>query len=217
MLGIWLGFFAGAIHVIAGPDHLAAIAPLSARKGRGVALGFRWGLGHSGGVLLVGLLALVFRDLFPLEALSAWSERIVGVTLVAIGLWGIHVLKQDRLHAHEHEHGTVKHVHPHVHLQGSNDSAHRHSHAAWLIGVLHGFAGSSHLFGVLPAIAMPTVLEAGLYLFSFGVGTIVAMTLFAAGIGRISRGPVFSRFGQPAVFGLCSVAAVACGTYWIFA
>ncbi|MFT6618367.1 MAG: sulfite exporter TauE/SafE [Limisphaerales bacterium] len=217
MLSVWLGFFAGAIHVVAGPDHLAAIAPLSAREGRGAALGFRWGIGHSGGVLLVGLLALIFRDLFPLEALSEWSERIVGVTLVAIGLWGIHVLKQNRIHAHEHAHGAVKHVHPHVHFQDRDRSVHRHSHAAWLIGVLHGFAGSSHLFGVLPAIAMPTVWQAGLYLLSFGVGTIAAMTLFASGIGRISRVPLFSRFGPHAMFGLCSVAAVACGTYWIFA
>lgn len=48
--------------------------------------GFSWGLGHTGGVWLVGLLAVLLRDSLPLEGLSAWSARVVGVMLIGIGI-----------------------------------------------------------------------------------------------------------------------------------
>ncbi|MBG88842.1 MAG: High-affinity nickel transporter [Verrucomicrobiales bacterium] len=212
MLGAWLGFLAGTIHVVSGPDHLAAVAPLSAREGEGARLGFRWGVGHSLGVAMVGLIALAFRDLIPIESFSGWSEVIVGVMLVAMGLWGLRIIQRGRVHHHEHEHGAVKHAHPHCHLQGG---AHTHSHAAWLIGVLHGFAGSAHFCAVLPAIAMPTRLDSVLFLVAYGVGTIASMTLFAAGVGRMTRSRWIEPFGPNAVFGVCSLAALVCGTYWL--
>lgn len=51
------------------------------------------------------------------------------------------------------------------------------------MGILHGVAGSSHFFGVLPALALPTTSAALLYIGAFGVGTVVAMTAFAAAVG----------------------------------
>jgi len=84
------GLSAGAIHVLAGPDHLAAVAPLAAdRHRRPWTAGMLWGLGHAGGVLLVGIAALVLREVLPLERLSASSERLVGLVLIGIGVWGI--------------------------------------------------------------------------------------------------------------------------------
>jgi hypothetical protein len=45
--GIGMGF----LHVLTGPDHLSALATLSANVGNGKAfsLGVRWGVGHSTG------------------------------------------------------------------------------------------------------------------------------------------------------------------------
>src|SRR5882672_577523 len=89
------GLFAGLLHVWSGPDHLAAVAPLSAEWTRTASrrrpswmVGVRWGLGHSSGVMLIGLLSLIFREAFPLNSLSSISERLVGVVLIVIGLWG---------------------------------------------------------------------------------------------------------------------------------
>jgi high-affinity nickel permease len=60
------GLVAGTVHVVSGPDHLAAIAPLSAEGKTGSwRIGFRWGLGHSSGVLLVGLISLLLREVLP--------------------------------------------------------------------------------------------------------------------------------------------------------
>ncbi|MCK5447261.1 MAG: nickel transporter, partial [Gemmatimonadetes bacterium] len=104
MIGaIIAGLSAGAIHVLAGPDHLAAVAPLAAdREERPWTAGLLWGLGHAGGVLVVGLAALLLREVLPVERLSGWSERLVGLVLIAIGVWAIRQATRQRVHVHEH-------------------------------------------------------------------------------------------------------------------
>jgi len=90
MIAAFTGLIAGAVHVWSGPDHLAAIAPLAARRRQAAwSPGLRWGFGHSAGVALVGLLSLWLRDLLPLDLLSTWGERLVGVMLFGIGLWAL--------------------------------------------------------------------------------------------------------------------------------
>src|SRR5690349_7374913 len=162
------GFVAGTIHVWSGPDHLAAIAPLAARKkqGRGWLPGAKWGVGHSAGVAVVGLLSLWLRDLLPLNLLSTWGERMVGVMLFGIGLWALR--KALTIHAHEHDHHGDRHLHLHAHdrrVGHDKTEAHEHhTHAAFGIGLLHGLAGSSHFLGVLPILALPTRQQALGYL-----------------------------------------------------
>ena len=65
-----------------------------------------------------------------------------------------------------------------------------HAHASFCMGVLHGVAGSSHFFGVLPALALPTRARRFIYIGAFGVGTVAAMTAFAAAVGLLGvHGP----------------------------
>src|SRR5690349_8014516 len=141
------GLAMGFMHVLSGPDHLAAVAPLSVGKRRaGWQIGFRWGIGHAAGVLLVGLLSLWLRELLPLNSLSFVAERIVGITLIGIGFWGLRKALRNHWHTHEHTHDGQTHAHLHVHGSGTAHSpgeprTHRHTHAALLIGTLHGFAG----------------------------------------------------------------------------
>src|SRR5437762_425481 len=114
MFAIVTGLIAGIIHVGSGPDHLAAIAPLAARKPKQSWIpGVRWGVGHSAGVAVIGLLSLWLRDLLPVNLLSAWGERLVGLMLLGIGAWGLR--KALRIHAHEHEHHGERHLHMHAH------------------------------------------------------------------------------------------------------
>jgi sulfite exporter TauE/SafE len=222
MIALLTGFVAGLGHVFTGPDHLAAVAPLAV-EGRVDAwkAGLRWGLGHTSGVLVVGALALLLRGVLNVAAISSWSERLVGVVLIGIGLWGFRTAFKKRLHVHDHAHGGQTHVHVHVHDSGSahkpvEPKPHVHTHTAFAVGTLHGLAGSSHFLGILPALALPSRLEAYSYLGAFGVGTVFAMVAFAFSIGMISHGR--SGRGIRAYQGLmygCSVAAVAVGLYWL--
>jgi sulfite exporter TauE/SafE len=186
------GLLAGLLHVFSGPDHLAALAPLSlAARRRAWIVGMRWGLGHSTGVIAVAALAFGLRRLVNLESLEGWGERLVGATLILLGLWGLRTLFRNRLHVHSHEHEGERHAHVHVHAPGEDHAAaeaHVHGHAAFWVGTLHGLAGTAHLLGVLPALALPTWRHATGYLATFAAGTILAMTVFAGAMGFLSPG-----------------------------
>jgi ABC-type nickel/cobalt efflux system permease component RcnA len=228
MLAPIAGFIAGLHHVVTGPDHLAAVAPLAvhdrAAAWRG---GLSWALGHAGGAGIIALVAIALREITPINAdqLSGWSERLVGVVLVGIGLWGLRKTVSHRIHAHVHEHDGHRHVHVHAH--GASDAhapdsptptaPHRHGHAALAVGTLHGMAGGSHLLGVLPALALNTT-QAVLYLLAYGLGTVAAMVSFTAVLGLASR-----RAGHAgvhwirALMSASSVAAILIGIYWLAA
>jgi ABC-type nickel/cobalt efflux system permease component RcnA len=222
------GLSAGAIHVLAGPDHLAAVAPLAAdRDERPWAAGLLWGLGHAGGVVVVGLAALLLREVLPVEQLSAWSERLVGLVLVAIGVWGIRQALRQRVHVHEHRHDGHRHAHVHVHpVTTDHEAPHAHgaaaahlhvqARAAFSVGILHGLAGSAHFLGILPALAFALRSEAVAYVAAFAAGTVAAMTLFAALIGWMAKR--FARGGANLYRGLLfafGAAAIAVGVVWM--
>lgn len=214
------GLLAGTVHVLSGPDHLAAVGPLAARgRGRGWLAGVRWGLGHALGVAVVGAFALLLRDVLPLDALSAFGERMVGVVLIGIGLWGLRSALERRVHLHEHEHDGLRHAHVHLHgrtVAHSEPGAHAHGHAAFAVGSLHGFAGSSHLFGVLPALALPARSDAVEYLAAFALGSVVAMGGFALVIGWVAgRLEAFGSVAYRRLVSACSAAAIVVGAFWI--
>ena len=87
------------VHVLTGPDHLSALATLSAVSDPWTAffLGARWGMGHSTGLLLVGLV-LIVRDstrdendsetIDVPDALSHFFESIVGFFMIFLGIYG---------------------------------------------------------------------------------------------------------------------------------
>jgi hypothetical protein len=213
MLTAITGALAGLFHVLSGPDHLAAVAPLAAADGRrGWFAGWTWGLGHASGVVVVAVIGILLRDMLPpLPVISAWSERLVGAALVAIGLWALR--RSARIGPHAHAHGAV--AHDHVHVQAGPPWMRRlgHAHASFYMGILHGVAGSSHFLGVLPALALPTRSAALLYITAFGVGTVAAMTLFAAAVGsaRLHARPRAHRLMMRSAAAL----AIAVGGWWI--
>lgn len=222
------GASAGLIHVLSGPDHLAAIAPLASDgRRRFWTTGALWGLGHSSGVLLVGLLALAFRSWLPIDTFSSWSERLVGIVLIGIGLWGLRRALSTRVHSHAHTHGGLTHDHVHAHAdhthpasaQGhAHAAAHTHTHTAFAVGILHGFAGSSHFLGVLPALGLPDLSSSLAYLGGFGVGTVAGMSLFASAMGLVAsrahhHGPRATRW----LLSASSAAAVMVGVFWLVA
>jgi hypothetical protein len=203
MILVLAGLIAGFVHVLSGPDHLAAMAPYAIeRRARAWRMGVRWGLGHSAGVLGVGLLALMLRDALPVEAISAWGERCVGLVLIGIGVWGLRkAMAATRADTDRHDHKQRPQV---------------HGRAAFGVGTVHGLAGSSHVLGIAPALVLPSDEAAAAYLILFGVGSVVAMGLFSSLIGWIAARPAASGLTtQSALLGLCSVLALSLGGFWL--
>jgi len=215
MLTLVTGLLAGFFHVLSGPDHLAAVAPLAvADRERSWIAGWTWGIGHASGVVAVALLAVLLRSILPpIEMISAWSERLVGVALIGIGIWALR--RTMRVRPARHVHGT--HTHDHLHVQAGPAWMRRlgHAHASFCLGVLHGIAGSSHFFGVLPALALPTLGASLLYIGAFGAGTVGAMTAFAAAVGfgslRVRNGAAAQRVMMAAA----ATLAIVVGGVWI--
>jgi hypothetical protein len=217
MLTLVTGTLAGLFHVLAGPDHLAAVAPLAmAHRRRAWLAGWTWGIGHAAGVVFVAVLAVLLRDLLPpIGAISAWSERLVGVALIAIGIWALR--RSMRIEPAPHVHGAV--AHDHLHVQAGPRWMRRlgHAHASFCMGVLHGLAGSSHFFGVLPALALPTRAASLSYIGAFGLGSVAAMTLFAALIGSAGARTRQGAFAHRALMAAAAVMALSVGSWWLLA
>jgi hypothetical protein len=227
LIVITAGLVAGIVHVLSGPDHLAAVAPLSASTGPGRwRAGLTWGIGHTGGVLVVGVLALLLRGVLPIDEISSWSERIVGLALVGVGVWTARLALRTRVHTHAHTHGTRPHVHVHVHRAAPDAHRpapappvpHAHTHASFGFGILHGLAGSSHVLGIVPALALPTRSASVAYLLAYGAGNIAGMTAFSSAIGyAAARAEGLGTSLYRGLLATCSVVAIAVGVFWLAA
>lgn len=211
MLTLVSGALAGVVHVLSGPDHLAAVAPLAiADRRRGWLTGLTWGIGHTAGVVTVAMLAVLLRDVLPpIDLISAWSERLVGAALIAVGFWALRAGLRIRSAAHVH--GPLTHAH--VHVQGRPGITRRigHAHTSFLMGILHGVAGSSHFLGVLPALALPTRAAALVYIAAFGAASIASMASVGAALGAAPGPRARGAF-------MLSAAALAfiVGGAWLF-
>jgi hypothetical protein len=208
---------AGFVHVLCGPDHLAAVAPyVVGRKSGGWRIGFRWGLGHVAGVFGVGALALMSRHAFPVETVSTWGERLVGIVLLGIGIRGLSVALARRLENDEDPELVAWRPDHGVDQPSGSTRSNVPGRAALGVGTLHGLAGSSHLLGILPALALPSETAAVIYLLVFGVGSVTAMAVFAALVGWITTRRVAGSVpAQMVLLGICSLVAIAVGCYWI--
>jgi len=234
MIQLISGIIASSLHVLTGPDHLAAVTPLaieSKKKSWGV--GLFWGFGHIAGMLLIGMLFLVFKEFIPIEAISHYSEQIVGLVLVGIGAWAIYKVFNTKIPQHKHPHYHPEpephvhiHAHPHQndHVHGP-ENGHTHSHrkvirqnnmAALGVGTLHGFAGVSHLVLLLPTLALPSPSDSILYLSGFAIGTLAAMITYAATLGYI--GQRSSKVANPRIFRtvrfIGGLIAIGIGIFW---
>ena len=220
---------ASMLHVITGPDHLAAVTPFAIEtKRKAWKIGLSWGLGHLAGMLGIGILFALFKELIPVELISDYSEQLVGFVLLGIGAWALFKLfKKEKRHAHLHVHseqGPAIHKHPHDH---SHEASHHHHHpktlhqtnfASFSIGLLHGLAGISHFLLFLPVLSFEDNWDAASYIGGFGAGIILAMTLYTFVIGKVAS---LSKNGHNEVFfkGIRfsgGLFAIIIGVYWIF-
>ena len=177
-------------------DHVVAVSTIvSQHKSvwRSAVVGALWGAGHTAALLVVGAMVLGLRVAIP-ERVSGWLEFAVALMIIALGasaLWRV-LRKSTEVHVHEHIHDGNIHKHVHFH---ERDTRHQpasrvvHSHAVArvglkpvLIGTMHGLAGS----GALTLLVLTQISSAWiglLYLFIFGLGSIVGMLLMSGLIG----------------------------------
>lgn len=232
MLIFLSGFFASVAHVVTGPDHMAAVTPLAidSRK-RSWQVGLAWGIGHTTGMLLLGLLFIFLKELLPVEAISRHSDKIIGLMLILVGIWAI-----ARLYVH-HSHGKIPHTHFHTHPflyahihSHSHDEipTHEHEHppqasagkivlTALLIGTIHGLAGFSHLLALLPSLALPSVMDSVIYISAFAIGTILTMMGFAFTMGFVAHRTFIANREKllKALTLTGGLAAIIIGILWI--
>jgi high-affinity nickel-transport protein len=89
-------------------DHFAAISDITAVQHNwrsGLRLGMTYALGHAFTVVTLGILVLELHLGLP-EGLDHWTERLIGLTLIVLGIGVVAgILRKD---AHGHSHGRIE-------------------------------------------------------------------------------------------------------------
>lgn len=182
----WTGLVAGVLHTLTGPDHLAALAPLSIgrTKMESAAVGALWGCGHDAGQVIFGILFLLLKDRLHIELLRSWGARVVGMTLLVIGVTGIKEASEIpapcvALEGADHQAGVLDSSSP------MKSGKRKFGFATFATGIVHGLQPDALLM-ILPALALPSRVAGAAFLCMFLVGTIVAMGSYTAFIGSCS-------------------------------
>ncbi|KAK7312263.1 hypothetical protein VNO77_36013 [Canavalia gladiata] len=183
----WTGFFAGCLHTLSGPDHLAALAPLSIGRSRmeSAAVGALWGCGHDAGQVIFGLIFLLLKDRLHIEVIRTWGTRVVGLTLLVIGAMGIKEASEVPTPCVALENGECD-----VSVYESHETPivgkKKIGFATFATGIVHGLQPDA-LMMVLPALALPSRLAGAAFLIMFLFGTVVAMGSYTVFIGSCSQ------------------------------
>jgi ABC-type nickel/cobalt efflux system permease component RcnA len=224
---LFAGIIAAMLHVLAGPDHLAAVTPFAIESKKSAwKVGLFWGIGHLLGMLSIGVLFLFFKELIPIEKISLHSEQFVGVILIGLALWiFFKIFKEEKTHKHTHVHSNgnpMIHEHPHIH---SSEKTHHHQHpnlkqgniASLTVGFVHGLAGVAHFLLFLPVLGFTSNFDSIKYIIGFAIGTLIAMISFAMIVGQVAA---FSKKDHNATFfkGIrlaSGLFAFVIGVYWV--
>lgn len=217
------GVFAGALHAVAGPDHLAALLPkcCGQRWYRAGRVGALWGMGHGVSATIIGVVAFALKNRLKnnmgpgltklLSGLSHGTEVAVGLSLIVIGFMGIR-------EAREWKEEIVDGNQPQSLSAAAADVGVKDTQKRAVIfnGLLHGFSwdGAPSL---APAIAVATWSGNLAFLSAYAVGTMGAMALVTTLIGEGTRraGEVFDRPDIPQKLSFfSSLLAIAIGAIW---
>ncbi|KAH8498105.1 hypothetical protein Peur_073325 [Populus x canadensis] len=184
----WAGLFAGCLHTLSGPDHLAALAPLSIGRSRmeSAAVGALWGCGHDAGQVIFGLLFLLLKDRLHIEIIRTWGTRVVGLTLLVIGAMGIKEASEVPTPCVALENGECD-VSAYEALETPTVGKKKKiGFATFATGIVHGLQPDA-LMMVLPALALPSRVAGAAFLIMFLFGTVVAMGSYTVFIGSCSE------------------------------
>ena len=143
------------------PDHIVAVTTIVSRERsvvKAAAIGAVWGLGHTITLLIVGGAIIAFKIGFNAR-LGLSMEFCVAVMLIVLGLLNLFDVK----------------------MRSGAPSSSR----PFFVGVVHGLAGSAAA-ALLIVPLMDDPRWAALYLVTFGLGTIVGMSIVTISIAAPS-------------------------------
>jgi len=169
-----IGLAVGGLHTVAGPDHLAALAPLVIGKGRSIfaafGLGALWGSGHATGQLIIGIGCLAVKmgllQMHVAQVLEQTSGLLVGASLIAIGLLGF---KEARDYDAAEE--------------AAGDQ--NYGWATYATGVVHGLSLDAIIF-ILPAFSLPR-FSAVVHVLGVVFGTLFSMGCYTTVLSLFFR------------------------------
>jgi high-affinity nickel permease len=188
---LFIGFVLGMKHSTE-PDHVIAVATIvskSKKLSRSTLAGVFWGIGHTCTLLIFGIILVFMKEQIP----NKWAmslEFLVGMMLVYLGGVSLFFYKNklsNDHHANEHDrHNLIK---------------------VACIGIVHGLGGSAAMV-LLTMSTVTTVWEGALYIFIFGLGTILGMLCVSTIIGipfvfskkKLSINKVFTQFAGSVSF-----------------
>lgn len=215
------GVLGGALHAIAGPDHLAALLPRCCGKrwykaGR---IGLLWGMGHGVSVTILGVLGFALKSQFQrapgakavLTGVSQLMEVAVGASLIVIGAMGLKEAREwgeeiDSLPAHSLS----------AAVSPNESESETRNRAVVFNGLLHGFSwdGAPSL---APALAVANWGGNLAFLSAYAAGTVAMMVIATSFIGEGTRraGEFFNRPDLPQKLSVfTSLLAIAIGGIW---
>jgi len=218
------GILGGALHAIAGPDHLAALLPrcCGQRWWKAGRIGALWGMGHGVSVTILGVLAFALKSQFQkapgakvvLTGASHVMEIAVGLSLIVIGAMGLREAKEweEEMGALP-THSLSSAVSPSESAVKKNSNRNR---ALIFNGLLHGFSwdGAPSL---APALAVATWSGNLAFLSAYAAGTVGVMAIATSLVGEGTRkaGEAFNRPDLPQKLSyITSLLAIAIGGIW---
>lgn len=207
-----LGFVVGLRHATEA-DHVAAVSAIVARERsvRGAAVvGAAWGLGHTTTLLALGGAIVVFGLAVP-KSIALSLELAVGAMLIGLGVWNVASRRRDAPTSARH--GAAEHAHApsaaHVHdLAAPGPSSRRRALRPFVVGSMHGLAGSAAA-AILVVAAVPSAAWGLAYLFVFGLGTTLGMTLITAALS-LPLGGALRRFHNAETWLRVGSGALSC-------
>ena len=218
-------------------DHLAAISDITAvqRSGRqGVRLGVIYALGHACTVVILGVLVIMLHLSLPVR-LDAWAERLIGVTLIVLGILVVaNLVRHAKSHAHSHQFIQSRWA---LLINGSRHAVWRvrrtfrddlsepvpftwnyNGGSVFGIGVMHGLGAETptQLMLFLLAASLGGTMLGLLGLLAFAVGLVVMNTVMTAALSGLYG----SGLHRPWLYQFLSVAgavySLAVGCIFLF-
>jgi high-affinity nickel-transport protein len=215
-------------------DHIAAITDISSVQSRPKDA-MRYGLlyvgGHATTVALLGAAAIVFRIALP-PASDRWAERLVGITLLVLGLYVLGTFFRPGTHSHgprtritllvngllwvywrlSRIFGGTRVEAPQVFKDGYGTSS------TFLVGVIHGLGAETptQILLFLMAANLGGTAAGLLGLLMFIIGLLVMNTLMCASAAGIFSATLAHPNALRAVTLMTSAYSIIVGTIFLF-
>ncbi len=214
-----LGFGLGLLHAL-DADHIMAVSALASAGAqddsswsvrRMIRFCCGWAFGH-GAVLCALALLLIFAEVELPAIVATFAENVIGVFLIALGIWVFCTMRQHKLSLQIHSHDQITHIHL------SNSGKTHHTHQSVLVGITHGLAGSAPVLALIPLVSTSSIWIGLSYVALFSLGVLCTMLVFGLFVGQLQKwiaevGQQLFQYSRMAV----ASASIAFGCYWLFA